>query len=302
MLIDHRRSWRGRLPVAILSVVIATLVSGCGQDVIAAPPEPAPTSYPTDWPPPYDGPLEVAVTSPPGATSAERGGAAGRVVRCTSTVLGGYSAPDEHREVVSSSPTDDLERALSYGGGGVVVSTLLQVRADGPRQLWTYDVDGLPKLALVFLQGTARDQRVGWWIETWARCDIAEFPDAIARARGVQVWVDGSGRRLPTTTISSSAGPQHCDWESMTLLFLGAGDDDEFEDQELYVSDVQPGLEDYFDERYVAAGPLPADAVDTGWSYRGRHLWLDPQRRRAYVGSARSVQIWPRTVTPLGCA
>jgi len=128
------------------------------------------------------------------------------------------------------------------------VPKLHEVRDDGPRQLSTYDVDGVPRLAVVFLHGTARYERVGWWIETWARCDIAEFPDEIAQSRGVQIWSDASGRRLPTTTISSSAGPGHCDWESMTFLQLGAGNGEDLADAEVYVRDVQPGLEDFFDE------------------------------------------------------
>lgn len=106
----------------------------------------------------------------------------------------------------------------------------------------------------------------------------SEFSDQIAAARGLQIWTEDAGRRLPTTTIVSGTGPEHCSWDSMTFLTLG------HDDETTFVSDVDPELEGYFDEPFVASGPLPADAVDTGWSDQGRHLWLDPQRRRAYVG------------------
>ncbi len=148
---------------------------------------------------------------------------------------------------------------------------------------------------MVFLHGTARDQRVGWWIESWGQCNIAEFPDAIARAGGEQVWSDRSGHRLPTTVIVSTAGPTHCSWESMTFLHLG-GDDS------IFLRKPLPELEEYTSEPFVAAMPLPSDAVDTGWSYQGRHLWTAPGRERVYVGSADNVESWPRQTKPLGCA
>jgi hypothetical protein len=31
-------------------------------------------------------------------------------------------------------------------------------------------------------------------------------------------------------------------------------------------------------------------------------LWLSTDRQRAFVGSEQGVEVWPRTVDPLGCA
>jgi hypothetical protein len=34
----------------------------------------------------------------------------------------------------------------------------------------------------------------------------------------------------------------------------------------------------------------------------GRHLWVAPNRSRAFVGTPESVEVWPRTTQRLGCA
>jgi hypothetical protein len=61
-------------------------------------------------------------------------------------------------------------------------------------------------------------------------------------------------------------------------------------------ADGRPAVE------YDAPAELPEVAVDTGYERDGDHLWLSPDQRRAYVGTAADVEVWPRTVEPLGCA
>lgn len=104
---------------------------------------------------------------------------------------------------------------------------------------------------------------------------------------------DGDGDRVPTQEVVSYSGPEHCDWQSMTFLETGG---------HTYVRASTPDLRDFFAEPYDPARPLPADAVDTGFERDGRHLWLSPDRLRAYVGDRTSVELWPATTQHLGCA
>jgi hypothetical protein len=40
----------------------------------------------------------------------------------------------------------------------------------------------------------------------------------------------------------------------------------------------------------------------TGFSRDGNRLWVSSDGQRAYVGTAHDVEVWPRTIQPLGCA
>lgn len=53
---------------------------------------------------------------------------------------------------------------------------------------------------------------------------------------------------------------------------------------------------------YTSQAALPIDAEDTGYQRGGGRLWLAPDYSRAFVGTADSVAVWPRTIQPLGCA
>ena len=79
----------------------------------------------------------------------------------------------------------------------------------------------------------------------------------------------------------------------MTFLHLGKAE---------YVRDPLPDLAEYFADPYEEHAELPADAFDTGFERDGKHLWLSPDKQRAYVGSKADVEVWPRTIQPLGCA
>lgn len=78
----------------------------------------------------------------------------------------------------------------------------------------------------------------------------------------------------------------------MTFLYIG---------EVQYVCDPEPDLADFFAEPYVAHHKLPPTAVDTGFERDGHHLWLSPDKQRAFVGTPDDVEIWPRTIKPLGC-
>ncbi len=69
------------------------------------------------------------------------------------------------------------------------------------------------------------------------------------------MWTDKTGRRLPTSRVSSGLGPQHCSWEDMRFLRLDGGD---LEDGESYVEHPEAELyPDYFTVAYTASATLP---------------------------------------------
>jgi hypothetical protein len=230
----------------------------------------------------YDGPLHVA---------SGRAGAAGQVVECATRTAGGR---EEEPYVGESGTTphaalEDLFMAelLSWPLDAFHVE-----RSDADRVLYTVRAGGHPRMAAVVHLGRTSEGR-RWFIESWARCDFAELPAALTDAVDVLVWSDGDGDRVPTQEVVSYPGPQHCDWQSMTFLKTGG---------HTYVRASTPDLRDFFAEPYDPARPLPADAVDTGFERDGRHLWLSPDRQRAYVGDRTSVELWPATTQHLGCA
>ena len=200
---------------------------------------------------------------------------------------------------MSRSPTAALERGLREPNRGAN-GGLREARREADRVLYTYEVDRRVKQAMIVHRGRAIDGDTGWYVESWARCDWAELSPELADDLGVEVWTDTSGRRVPTGRVSSSRGPEHCNWQDMMFLRLDEGD---LDGGQTYVE--HPHLElypDYFTVPYAPKAQLPADARDTGYEHDGQHLWLAPDQSRAFVGTNDSVAVWPRTIQPLGCA
>jgi hypothetical protein len=264
-----------------LVVGCALLMGGCGHDSVGKPAETV-----------YAGPLYVkaAVAEHPKA------GAAGDIVDCDTWGDGGFEQQDVYSEgATADSPEQALTTARSEGVFGGVQEGLRVTAQDDDRVLYVLEVSGLVKQAVVVHDGPATDGAggPGWYVESWAVCDYSELPRSYTDSIGLQIWTDHSGRSVPTSSIASWIGPEHCDWQSMTFLYLGNG---------VFVRDPQPELANYFDTPYRAATSLPEDVVDTGYVRDGRHLWLSADRQQAYVGTPDSVEAWPRTTKPLGCA
>ncbi len=159
--------------------------------------------------------------------------------------------------------------------------------------LFVYEVDGQVKQAIKTRFGPTVSEE-GWYVAAWAACELSEFPPEIAEARGIDVWSDEDGNRVSTETIQSYAGPEHCDWQSMTFLEVGKA---------TYVREpIKYVQADFFDEEYVGHADLPSDADDTGYHLGEDQLWLAPDGARAYVGTEAAVEVWPRMTEPLGCA
>ena len=263
---------------ALLSATGLNLLTGCGSTVVGT----------TDIG--YDGSLYA-----PDA----RWGAAGQVVDCDLRgVRGGNNAGSLYDNgEAADSPEAALEVAMSESGIDGVTSGYTEARAEDGRVLFAYERDDSIKQAVVVRDGPTLGGE-GWYVESWARCDLAELPIAIAESQGLQIWTDEDDNPVSTRDVSAWEGPEHCDWEEMTFLYLNS------DLEHAYVRNPDAELiEDFFSEDYRADIALPADAVDTGYRRGGETLWLSADGARAYVGDdPKAVEAWPRTTQRLGCA
>lgn len=223
-------------------------------------------------------------------------GAAGEVVDCNAWGNGGFSDAEVYGEgATGDSPEQALEVARSEGIFGGVQEGLRVAKREEGRVLYVLEVESVVKQAVIVRDGPATEGAggPGWYVESWARCDYSEFPRSFTESLGLQIWTDSDGRPVPTTTIESWRGPEHCDWQSMTFLHLG---------EAVYVRNPDPSLAEYFAEPYQEHSDLPAAAIDTGFERDGEHLWQSPDEQRAFVGIQDDVEVWPRTIERLACA
>src|SRR3954468_18940603 len=151
-------------------------------------------------------------------------GAAGNIVDCTTWGSGGYNGKRVYDGgATADSPDRALEVARGEGGFGGVQQGLHEAEKADDRVLYIVEVEGVVKQAVVVHEGPATDGAGGrgWYVESWAHCDYSELPRAFTESIGLQVWTDADGTGAPTSSIASWAGPEHCDWQSMTFLHLG---------------------------------------------------------------------------------
>lgn len=267
----------------LVAVVVASTLSGCGQEV-----SPTAGMSPEDS---YTGPLYVAANKAehPGA------GAAGDVVDCRIWGGGAFSDSEVYADgATASSAEEALKVARSEMLFGGTQEGLRVAKQEDDRVLYVVEVQGTVKQAVIVRDGPATEGAggPGWYVESWAHCDFSELPRSFTDSIGLGIWTDPAGRPVPTTTIESWRGPEHCGWESMTFLELGKA---------TYVRDPQPGLDDYFAEPYRPHAELPAGAMDTGFERDGERLWTSPDDQRAFVGTKADVEVWPRAIEALGC-
>ncbi len=269
-----------RITLALLLVVVAGLLGGCGDDADGLDLPRADQQY--------DGPLHLA---------GGRFGAAGRVVECDhGPTAGGSESGGVYAEGATSDTVEQaLETARSEGMFLEMPEVELEVaKSEDDRVLLTYSSDGAVKAALIFHDGPATEGAGGdgWYRESWARCDFSEFPDDVAQTYfGYEIWTGPDGVPALTTDIVSYPGPEHCDWQSMTFLTL--------DDRRTYVRHPLAEVRRFVDGEFVASMKLPAEAVDTGYRRDDNRLWLSPSGDRAYVGQPGDVEAWPRSHT--GC-
>ncbi len=277
---------RNVICASALLVVVGLGAGGCGRSgEVASPADQATT--------PYAGPLHLAPAER--TNEAERtAGAAGRVVECTTRVSGRIGR-DPYEGGAMSSPDAALEAAASEVGYVGHPDDFVRERSDDTRVLYTYRVGAKVTQAMIVAIGPTFDGgKTGWHAETWARCDLSEFPDAVMDASSQDRWSDRNGSRVPTYEISSGPGPEHCDWQTATFLHL---------DGRTYIGNAPDSLvPEYVPDTYARSVPVPADATDTGYVRDGSHLWIAADRNAAYVGSEDSAERWPGTAKEFGCA
>ncbi len=284
---------------ALLSFTVVALLGGCASTSTAeVAGEPIPDGA-------YTGPMSLEQDYSDNATPLERSGAAGLALECDGAAYngGGGDYVDGGLESVQDSAQQAVENWLDNEAWFYEVpETGYRVeRDDGDRVLLSYDVDQSTLVAFIAADGI-RDYNddEGWGVESWAACDPAELPASVTDALGIGVWEDAAGRRLPVTRVQSYQGPEHCDWQEITFLLLGPG-----EDQDEYVRDPNGELTRWLQTTYDPTAELPANATDTGLHREGRQLWLGSDGRAAYLVSNSDpddVERWPAARQPITCA
>ena len=227
-----------------------------------------------------------------------RSGAAGRKVACDGPLHLGSWAPDfGGPSVGAEDPQGALQAFLEQGFFGLPGDGYEQVATQAGRVLFTYTVDSHPKVAVIVADSAVVDEQLsveeGWGIEVFATCDPAEYAPDTDGELGQTVWTDGDGNRVPTSTITSFRGPDHCGWQSVTFLHL--------KDRQ-YLRDPQNLLTDETIRPYDGDVQLPADATDTGYRNDNRELWLAPESSIAYIVTDTVVEAWPSTTRSVACA
>lgn len=301
-----------RAALVVAHLLGGVALAGCGSPVVV-------TGTPVVDP--YAGPMHVA--QGPADRLGARWGAAGLALECDGEgYRGGRGDYQDGLESAQGDAVNALEGWLVQEGWQLPGSGYRNERDTGERVLWSYDVRGRTKIAMIAADGIRDfDGDVGWGIESWAECDPAELPVAVTDSLGIGVWQDASGRRLPVTEVVSVQGPEHCGWDDITFLTVtesGAPDGHRHHGRAdasgdaartsrnatQYVRDVNHELSDHLHTAFDAHSSLPKGAVDTGFQRDGRQLWLVPGDAAYLVrlGTPRDVEKWPAATTPILCA
>jgi len=200
--------------------------------------------------------------------------------------------------------TDDARKAvdsyLDEEGFGLPDITYDETARHGGTALFTWTEGGAVLGA--FVVGDGMDDvegHHGWGVTSYAVCDPAQWPPAKVDEVGLQIWSDADGDPVPTLLIHAEAGPEHCDWQEMTFLYLGKGG----RGSEFY--GTPPGeLQKHLTTTYASHTELPPAALDTGYQREGRELWVAADGSAAYLArSDGDAQRWPGpSGTPIRCA
>lgn len=160
-------------------------------------------------------------------------------MQCRGEPVGHNSSTGPHAGEVLPSPEAALRDALNSGPYKGAFREYRKAAESGDPVLYRYEPDGATRPALVTHYGDSMDGHTGWYVESDARRDAAEFPESVTRTTGTRIWTDAKGVRVLTTEIVSFRGPQHCGWEDMSFLHRGPGDLDR-----VFVANADPELAD----------------------------------------------------------
>ncbi len=293
-----------RLGALVGLAALVVSVAGCGE-APAGPAGPGAFAQGSAAPVPpsnvYAGSLTVKPEFADGATVAERSGSAGLALECGTAPYAGGGGGDSRQSAKKTSEAalrDFLTQEAWFST--IPVSGYRVERRDHSRALFSYDVNGRTKIAVLAADNLEDvNGHIGWMMESWAKCDPAELPAEITDALGIGIWQNASGHREPATKIHSFQGAEHCDWQDITFLEVGPGNE-----PVRYVRDVSQVLANYLRTTYTTAATLPKDATATGLSRNGQHLWLVPSLDAAYLVNDADpgiVERWPAQRPPIGC-
>ncbi|WP_284436084.1 hypothetical protein [Streptomyces sp. TUS-ST3] len=278
---------RGPWMVWVVLTAVAMTVVGCesGEGLVIEGDAPATV---------YDGPMHVPTKELEERTPQAlrlASGAAGRALECAGEMYNGNGPDGWSRDDGGNSPEEGLELYFDLFDPGDPRSGYRVERREADRVLYSYDVDGRTKVAVV----VAKDQkgRPGWGPETSASCDPSELPADWTDSHGYEIWTDRTGGRVPVTEVSSRAGDDHCGWQNVHFLDLGG---------RRYARDPEgllaPGM---LGAAYDGSVTLPANARDTGYRYQDQELWLTGDRGTAYLRTPDGVEAWPRLTEQVAC-
>ncbi|MFI1867205.1 hypothetical protein [Streptomyces jumonjinensis] len=248
---------------------------------------------------PYSGPLWVALEETDEEESPQnlpkRSGAAGRALECEGRIYSGGGADRWSEGDGGDTPEGGLRAYFDIEQPEEPRYGYRVEREEAERVLYSFDVGGRTKVAVVVAKGGPN--RPGWGPETSASCDPAELPAEFTDTKAYEIWSDRSGKRVPVSEVSSSAGSAHCDWQKAYFLETG-----EYEQRRLYARDPEGVLPaEMLTSGYDGDAAMPAAARDTGFRLDGRELWLTKDASKAYVCNAGSVEVWPAVKKGMGC-
>ncbi len=265
---------------------LLVLTVGCGPAVVTQ------GAAPVDDP--YDGPLHLPVSEPDHPDPLVSSGAAVKALECSGKPYSGSTGRNWGATSGHDNPVEALEAFIHDEATSLPLRGYREEREAENRVLFSYDVEGDTKVAIIVADGIADSHGgSGWGMETFAECDPAELPPSVTDELGLDVWVDEHGERAPTTVIRSTRGPEHCDWDSATFLDLK---------RDTFIKDPQGVLPpEWFEVTFDSDATLPPDAEDTGYSFRGQSLWVAPDRSAAYVVTKQGTERWPAAIEFVGC-
>lgn len=113
------------------------------------------------------------------------------------------------------------------------------------------------------------------------------------------VWTR-NGQAVSSLELTTFAGPDHCNWESATFMFIGWPQGTIATQGDMarqYIRDPR-GVADYhLREPLIRDATLPADAKATGYRYGSIEIFISPteQDRAIYVVAPAGAERWPRS-------
>jgi hypothetical protein len=116
-----------------------------------------------------------------------------------------------------------------------------------------------------------------------------------------------NGKPVRYEELGTSAGPNHCNWQSATILTIGwplgtvsanAGQ------ARFYIRDPKGVMQGTYKDRLVKNAHLPANARPTGYKLGNIELYLSPsdQDQSVYLATSAGAERWPRADPFYACA